>query len=85
MGSFRWLGGITKDGGFMLVGWKRLDESFVKINVDGSSSQVTKQAGIGYVARSHLGKWIKGEAHNLDLVSSLKAEIPTIFYGLQLA
>lgn len=67
-----------------MVAWTCPLEGRIKINVDRALPIGNKRAGIGCVARDCNGRWLLGEARQVNASTVLTAELTAILYGLQI-
>ncbi|KAK7251242.1 hypothetical protein RIF29_34267 [Crotalaria pallida] len=67
------------------VRWEPPPPSFFCLNVDGSIFGSLRRAGFSDVLCDHFGHWIFGFSKFVEVLTSLHAELLTIFIGLKLA
>lgn len=67
------------------VRWIPPVESFIKINVDGSSFGNPGRSGFGGLLRNELDEWLGGFYGNYGITTDLTAELHAIATGLRMA
>lgn len=65
--------------------WQHPEQGWIKLNVDGSVSNIQIRANIGGVLRDNKGQWITGFSMHTGMVEITRVEALAILEGLQLA
>lgn len=64
--------------------WQRSEPGWVKLNVDGSVSNITSKAAVGRVVRDANGKWLTGLTMAMGMVEVFLVEARGVLEGMKL-
>lgn len=67
-----------------MVGWEKLEEGWVKLNIDGSVRLQNNLTGCGGVIRGKDGEWKSGFCYRLGCTNTSLVELWAVFHGLRL-
>ena len=66
------------------IRWEKPDSCWVKLNTDGSASDLLNAAGCGGLIRDDQGNWLRGFSRHVSHANSFIAEVWALRDGLQL-
>ena len=82
--GYDWISTIWKKE-LKFINWSKPQVGWVKLNVDGASSNGLGQAGAGGLIRDEGGYWMNGFGVSLGTTNNMVVELWAIIYGLSMA